>query len=251
MSIATAKVANDRAVRQSNHDTSFSASLRLPGESAMRMHRRIVKRLTRAYPSAIVRAYTRIRLTILNVNILTLLRLALAGRRRILDVGCGYGALGFYLAMCDEQVNYCGCDFNAARIATAQHTARNLDIGNVNFYCGDATSFELDGQFDAIVLVDCLHHLPDEQKRELLRRCREKLLPGGILVLKDVSTRPWFKLAYAWLTDLIMTQSFDMWYWDEPHFLQQLHEAGYDTTVYPITHWLPYAHVLYVCEKTS
>ncbi len=219
--------------------------------SAMRVHKQIVNKLVHAYPSTVVRSYTRVRLTILNVNILNLLRLTLVGRQRVLDIGCGYGSLGCYLGLHEPEIRYLGCDFNPARIATAQQAARNLGLDHVNFHCGDAASLTVDGQFDAIVLVDCLHHLPDEQKCELLRNCYNQLAPGGILVLKDVTDRPWPKLAFAWLTDLIMTQSLDMWYWDEARFLRELQAAGYASTVYPIIHWLPYAHVLYVCEKGS
>ncbi len=214
----------------------------------MQVHKEIVRQLVRAYPSVAIRAYTRIRLAILNVNLLNILRLGLSGHRRILDVGCGYGALGCYLGLHDDEIRYTGCDFDASRIATAKQVARKLGLPNVNFYEGDATSLSVDGQFDAIVLVDCLHHLPDDNKCELLRRCLRKLAPGGILVIKDVTTGPWPKYVYNWLTDVFMTHTTDMWYWDEARFLSELDSAGYSATTFPITEWLPYAHVLYICE---
>lgn len=218
---------------------------------SMATHKRLVRRIVRAYPSFLARAFLRGRFLILNVNILNLVKLVLLGRKRVLDIGCGFGLLGCYLGAQDSGLSYLGCDVDAHRIEMATRAAQALGLGNVRFALQDVRQLRLDEQFDAIVLVDCLHHIDDRSKRELVKTCRQHLAPDGLLILKEVSRYPWLKMAYTWVLDVLVTRGFQMWYWTETRFVRELMSAGYDTQVYPITDWLPYPHVLYRCSKSQ
>ena len=218
---------------------------------SMAAHKQLVHRILRAYPSFLARAFLRGRFLILNVNILNLLKLVLQDRKRVLDIGCGYGLLGCYLGAQDQGLRYFGCDLDAHRIALAGRAAQALGLGNVRFAVQDVRELRLEDQFDAIILVDCLHHLDDRSKRELLATCRQHLTSDGVLILKEVSRRPWPKMAYTWVLDVLVTRGFEMWYWSETQFARELMSLGFDTKVYPITDWLPYPHVLYRCSKIS
>ena len=217
---------------------------------SMAAHKQLARRILRAYPSFLARAFLRGRFLILNVNILNLLKLVLQDRKRVLDIGCGYGLLGCYLGAQDSELSYFGCDMDAHRIAMANRAAQSLGLKNVHFAVKDVRELQLDEQFDAIILVDCLHHLDDRSKRELLATCRQHLSSDGVLILKEVSRQPWLKMAYTWVLDVLVTRGFEMWYWSESRFTRELANAGYDTKIYPITDWLPYPHVLYRCSKS-
>lgn len=51
--------------------------------------------------------------------------------------------------------------------------------------------------------------------------------------------------------DVVMTKSFDMWYWNEKRFYQKLDRYFDRIEMYPITDWLPYPHVIYLCENLA
>lgn len=212
-------------------------------------HSTLVRRIIRAYESPVARAYGRVRFTILNVNILAVLCLCLRGRPSVLDIGCGFGLLGCYLAHRFPNLAYTGLDLDAGRIQMAKRAAESLHLRNVRSECRDARELKLEQEFDAIVLVDCLHHLPDATKVELLRVCYQHLVGGGALVLKEVTRRPWPKLLFTWVLDVLVTRGFEMWYWSEDRFLAELSKVGYIPEIYPLTDWLPYPHILYLCRK--
>jgi 2-polyprenyl-3-methyl-5-hydroxy-6-metoxy-1,4-benzoquinol methylase len=228
--------------------TPVASPTAFPGMGA---HKALVRRIIRAYPSAIARAYSHVRFEIINCNILALLSLSLAGRRSVLDIGCGFGLLGCYLASRHPELRYTGLDLDSGRIHMAQQAASSLGLGNATFSADDARNLQYRGQFEAVLLVDCLHHIPDDAKLSLLALAKDLLVPGGVLILKEVTTRPWPKLFFTWVLDVLVTRGLDMWYWDEARFTRALAEAGFSPEIYPIKDWLPYPHVLYLCKQAE
>lgn len=59
------------------------------------------------------------------------------------------------------------------------------------------------------------------------------------------------KIAFTLALDVVMTHSFDMWYWSEKRFYEKLTTHFGRVEMYPITDWLPYPHVIYLCENVS
>lgn len=95
----------------------------------------------------------------------------LDGNPSILDIGCG---IGQFSALTTGR--YLGIDMNRRYIDYAQSRPRR---DNVSFRCGDVTELVDEGEmFDIVLLVDILHHIPDEPVVKLLntasklaRRC--------------------------------------------------------------------------------
>ncbi len=72
---------------------------------------------------------------------------------RVLDVGCGNGALTADLAkVCAHAV---GIDISSPNIEQAKKKA------TAEFICGDATTYPFEGEFDAVVLSNVLEHIED------------------------------------------------------------------------------------------
>lgn len=96
---------------------------------------------------------------------------------RLLEVGCGQGANLVHLRRrLGPAASLVGVDFSAARAAIAEaHTgARCL--------CADAARLPLgDAAFDAVLIRDLLHHVPD--RPAVLREAHRVLVPGGRLTL--------------------------------------------------------------------
>lgn len=98
---------------------------------------------------------------------------------RVLDIGCGPADLLPYLG----PVKYFGIDHNPKYIEQAR--ARWGDQGE--FICGDAGSASglTPGTFDLVLATGVLHHLRDDQAKELFSAAHRLLRPGGRLVTTD------------------------------------------------------------------
>ena len=95
------------------------------------------------------------------------------GAQRVLDVGCGAGALARKLAESVPQVD--GVDLSPVMIEAARRDAPP----NVTFSVGDALTFDPPpGSYDAVLSSAVLHHLP---LAEALPRMAGWLRPGGVL----------------------------------------------------------------------
>ncbi len=214
-------------------------------------HKRFLSNIVDAYDSSIIRAYCKVRFTIININILEILGHCLRGKRKILDVGCGFGLFGCYFAAKDPEISYTGIDLNANRIETARRSATRLGLNNAAFYRGDARDLSIDDEYDAVLMVDLLHHVDDKAKSRLMETCFSHLARDGRLVIKDITTHPFHKIAFTWALDVLVTGSVDMWYRDEKSFYEMLGRHFENIERHEITDWLPYPHVIFVCEKKA
>lgn len=110
-----------------------------------------------------------------------------AAALRVLDVGCGNGRFGTFLAdqLGADEIHYCGVDSSPPLIARAKE--RTLPFAGVEFHLLDFVEAgnELPkGPFSLIALFGILHHVPGRvQRRKLLHWLGERLTPGGILAL--------------------------------------------------------------------
>lgn len=214
-----------------------------------RGQRQLLNDIIQAYDSVLVRSYSKVRFTIMNINILHILALCLRDKVRVLDVGCGFGLFGCYFSSIFPNIEYIGYDINPKRIDLANQTAEKLGRPNAHFYCRDARDLQLGDNFDAVLMIDLLHHIDDRSKRRLLDTCIDHLSPNGRLIIKDVTRHPPFKLFFTWVLDVLMTRSFDMWYWDEEKFIELLNISFERVNLFPITDWLPYPHIVYLFDN--
>lgn len=99
----------------------------------------------------------------------------------ILDFGCGYGKLASELAQYYPQGNIFGTDIDEDAVHFCNVTHKQSNIQFEIF----SKSLELLWQqkFDAIILMDVLHDLPDPVT--ILSQVRRMLKPGGIVVAFD------------------------------------------------------------------
>ena len=102
--------------------------------------------------------------------------------KNILDIGCGYGYLSFFLHYKNKARNIIGIDYDAEKISIASNSYNKSE--NLNFINTDIMSHDFQSQ-DVIFLNDVLHYLSAENQRLLLQRCIVALLPGGILFIRD------------------------------------------------------------------
>jgi trans-aconitate methyltransferase len=99
--------------------------------------------------------------------------LSLTGRERILDLGCGDGALTAQLAARVPKGFVVGIDSAPSMIAAATHQARP----NLKFELLDMRQLDYDEKFDVVFSNSALHWVKDHHN--LLYRVLRALKPGG------------------------------------------------------------------------
>ena len=132
-----------------------------------------------------------------------------AGARRVLDVGCGGGALGAALRA-ERDVEVLGIEGFPDAAARA---AERLD----GAICADLDALEElpweHGAFDAMIFGDVLEHLRDPAR--LLRVLRPYLAEGGVLVVSIPNVKHWSVL-FPLLVD-------DRWTYEDAGLLDRTH----------------------------
>jgi len=101
---------------------------------------------------------------------------------RILEIGCGDGSFGERLLAKYPEADYVGIDIapSPGRLFRGDATrARFLSTSSRDFL---ATS---PGQFDLVVLVDVVHHVPDDLREPLFQDVGNLTAAGGHYVVKD------------------------------------------------------------------
>jgi SAM-dependent methyltransferase len=103
----------------------------------------------------------------------------------ILVIGSGTGRLMIHLAQEGHTVH--GIEIEGAMLERAQRKRDALPhLQNLLFFHqGDALKFSLDAQFRLVILPynTLMHFLTQEDQTVLLRRAREAVAPGGLLVI--------------------------------------------------------------------
>ena len=107
------------------------------------------------------------------------------------------------------------------------------------------------GSFDAVVILDVLYRLPREAWDPLLRSVRERLRPGGVLLLKEQDPEHRLKASWnraqEWLVDrvgLTLGEAFS--YETREEMRRRLLAAGFEGfEAVEIGAGYPHAHILY------
>jgi SAM-dependent methyltransferase len=210
---------------------------------------RTIAPIIRAYDSLIVRLYCLLRFRIIRGRFLEEISQFLPAEGNVFEVGCGFGLFGLYFARASPGLVIRGVDVDERRILLAQRARRRLGLGNVAFAVGDALTVRLPDGLDACYVLDLLHHLPRDAARSLIAHVYEQLRPGGVFIVKDVDTRPRYKMAFTWLLDVLMTRGERPQYWSVADMTDALRMPGFDLIRYAMVDVLPYPHELYVCTK--
>ena len=107
---------------------------------------------------------------------------------RVLEVGCGRGALSIYLAGRGHQV--LGIDGAEQAIDSARAAARGTDL-DVIFVLGDVVHVmrQIHDPFDAVVDVGFFHGLDDDGRIRFAEELARVLAPGGVYAMLAFSDR--------------------------------------------------------------
>jgi 2-polyprenyl-3-methyl-5-hydroxy-6-metoxy-1,4-benzoquinol methylase len=213
--------------------------------------RRAIARITRALPP-VERAYSMVRFSILRSKLLSVMDLLLTDEGRILDVGCGFGLFAAYFGQTQPRRSIVGVDPDARRIRLARRVAERLDLGSHSFEVGDVRDVALRGPFDAAYVLDVMHHLPRDDQRGVLERLRDLLVPGGMLLVKDITTEPRAGLLFTELLDRAMVGMREpLAYRHHREWGEMLGDLGFKVRMVRVPDVLPYPHVVIAATKRA
>ena len=207
-----------------------------------------IRSIVWAYDDPVVRAYCWARFLVLRQRFLEEIGQYLPPSGAVLDIGCGFGLFSLYYAATAPARFVRGLDLSARRIAMARRAARRLALDNVAYEVGDARDFKGDTEIAAAYMLDIVHHIAPAAVPPLLAQLRRCLVPGGLLLVKDVDTRPAPKRWFTWALDRLMAPRTPVHYWSAEALTAALERAGFGVRRHLMVDVLPYPHVLYICE---
>jgi 2-polyprenyl-3-methyl-5-hydroxy-6-metoxy-1,4-benzoquinol methylase len=170
---------------------------------------------------------------------------------RVLDIGCGTGAL-LLRAVAEGRVREgLGTDVSRPALQTAQQTWQEI----AGQFPGTRLSFQqaespesLPGPWEVVVMVDVIHHVPPSVQEAFLRAAFRLVAPGGRMIYKDMCIRPWWKRAMNRLHDLVMARQ---WIHEVPLEKVRQWAAEESLEIITETHYsrLWYGHELLVLHR--
>ncbi|HEV8142848.1 MAG TPA: class I SAM-dependent methyltransferase [Methylomirabilota bacterium] len=208
-----------------------------------------IRSIVRAYDDPIVRAYCWGRFAILRQRFLDEIGQYLPASGSVLDIGCGFGLFSLYYASTGPGRLVRGIDLNPRRIGMARRAATRLGLENVVYEELDARHFKGDSPVSAAYMLDIVHHLPNDAVPSLLRELHRAIAPGGLLMVKDVDTRPAPKRWFTWALDKLMNPRAPVRYWSSEELTDALGDVGFTVRHHLMVDVLPYPHILYVCTR--
>jgi predicted O-methyltransferase YrrM len=149
---------------------------------------------------------------------------------RVLDVGGGSGAYAIAFAQAEPRLRVDLLDRPEVLPIAGEHIAAAGLSDRISTRPGDLRSDSLGSGYDVVLLSAICHMLSPGENRDLLRRCREALAPGGRIAIQDFilsadKTAPKFAALFS-LNMLVGTAGGASYTEDE--YTAWLAEAGFE-----------------------
>lgn len=201
-----------------------------------------------AYDSWVTRAYLIVRFSIIS-HIISDLLANLPSEAVVINLGSGIGLFDLYGAHHRPRSRFIGVDIDPKRIELSRLAAARLSLTNVEFVHGDVTRQLPDVVPDVIVVLDVLHHVSPKARESILDWCGQRLAPGGVCFIKDISTATPWKVRFTKVLDDVMTRGEPVHYFSVATMRAELAARGFQTTTFHLRDYIPFPHVIYVAHR--
>src|SRR3954469_2219929 len=156
---------------------------------------------------------------------------------RLLDIGCGWGALGMHAAE-NYGVGATGITLSAAQAVYAQGKITEQGLGDrCKVQMMDFRDLPINARFDKISSVGVTEHVPENQQPAYFARAFHALEPGGLLLnYCEASTR-------APCRTNRVAERIGRWLWKRDQFI--------DKSVFPDAKLVPFASIVRSAESVG
>lgn len=176
---------------------------------------------------------------------------ALPDDSRVLDVGCGTGALILAASSAGKVREALGVDISEDALVQARMAASALtDCCSSLTFRQCASPDEIEGKWEAVLMVDVLHHVPIEKQESFWKAAALCVSMGGRLIYKDMCHQPMWRVGMNRLHDLVVAKQWihevplkTVRKWASDSGFKVIHEERYTRF------W--YGHELLILEKCS
>jgi cyclopropane-fatty-acyl-phospholipid synthase len=128
-------------------------------------------------------------------------KLRVAPGDRVLDIGCGWGGLGLYLAE-TAGADVTGITLSSEQLQVANARAEEKNLGrSAKFLLQDYR--DVTGPFDRIVSVGMFEHVGVDFYDRFFKRCAELLADSGVMLLHSIGRSTGPDTTSPWITKYI------------------------------------------------
>ena len=176
-------------------------------------------------------------------------------RGEIIDLGCGNGLFTNLLKLGSKERKITGYDLDEKKIQIARKTQESVDLG-VKFYHDDILKMDYP-ESDVFCLSDVLYLIPYKQQDLILKKCHLSLRKNGLLVIKEIDTKPKWKYLWNFFQETLavrilnLTLGRNFYFRGENEFIKILSEIGFKVKVIRLDKGYWYPHILYLCYKNN
>jgi SAM-dependent methyltransferase len=123
----------------------------------------------------------------------------------VLDIGCGNGLALSLLARFRHIECGVGVEISPRAVAAARQVSA---FANLPLTYLEAPTFDCwpDEMFDAVTMIDVLHHVPKKLRRKFVLTALDRVANGGRFVYKDMTSSPWWRVAWNAFHDLLLAR---------------------------------------------
>lgn len=210
------------------------------------------KELLKHYSTAgfITRAYLKIKLRI--CPLLQLEEFFPKGGTAV-DLGCGNGLFPNILSLGSPDRKIIGLDLDEKKIEIANTT--KTKASQITYQIGDVIEAEYP-LGDVFTLVDVLYLIPYDKHEPIIQKCYQSLPPGGILIIKEMDTRPRWKYVWNLIQETLavkligFTLGERFYFRSQKDYTDMLQRTGFSVKPVPMHSGYWYPHIAYISTKS-
>ena len=171
---------------------------------------------------------------------------------KVVDLGCGSGLMAALFMLGSERRQVAGFDLDPKKVQAARRLKDRWPT--LEFHEADLIALHVPNA-QAVTIVDVLYLIPYAQQEEILKRCFEALSPGGVLLLKDMDTRPHWKYAWNYFQETLavkivgFTLGSSFYFRSKQNYRKLLEGLGFQVETVPLDRHYWYPHILFLCRK--
>ncbi len=171
---------------------------------------------------------------------------------RIADLGCGNGLMAAIFMLGSDRRRVEGFDLDPEKVEAARRLQERWP--SLEFHEADLAAFH-PPEAGALTIVDVLYLIPFAVQEEILKRCWAALPSGGVLLLKDMDTRPGWKAAWNSFQETLavkvigFTLGSKFYFRPQDDYRRLLEGFGFRVEVVRLDRGYWYPHILFVCRK--